>query len=109
MTPNSRFASFAFSASVNSSRNAPASAIGAFAVLGVAFLLVVDHLLVEGEALVVQGVTHLVPLGPQVSFVVGVGDRFDRHLLADREAVALETDDLFRVVGEDADAGQPEV
>ena len=77
--------------------------------VGVAFLLVVDHLLVEGEALVVEGVAHLVALGPQVGLVVGVGRRLDRHLLGDREAVALEADDLFRVVGEDADAGQAEV
>ena len=40
---------------------------------------------------------------------MGVGGRLDRHLLGDREAVALEADDLFRVVGEDADAGQAEV
>ena len=57
----------------------------------------------------VQRVAHLVALGPQVGLVVGVGCGFDRHLLADREAVALEPDDLLRVVGEDADAGQAEV
>ena len=76
---------------------------------GVALLLVVDHLLVEGEALVVQRVAHLVALGAQVGLVVGVGGGLDRHLLGDREPVALEADDLFRVVGEDADAGQAEV
>ena len=68
-----------------------------------------DHFLVEGKPLVVQRVAHLVALGAQVGLVVGVGDRFDRHLLGDREAVALEPDDLFRVFGEDADAGQAEV
>ena len=40
---------------------------------GVALLLVVDHLLVEGEALMVQCVAQLVALGPQVGLVVGVG------------------------------------
>ena len=68
-----------------------------------------DHLLVERQALVVQRVAHLVALGAQVGLVVGVGGRLDRHLLGDREPVALEADDLFRVVGEDADAGQAEV
>src|ERR1043166_8542875 len=87
------------SASLNSSRKAPASAIPA---LRVALGLVVEHLLVERQALVVQRVAELVALGPQVSLVVGVGRRFDRHLLGYREAVALEANDLFRVVGEDA-------
>src|SRR6478735_7158485 len=99
MTANSRPDSAPFSSSRNSSRNAPASAIavlGALAVLGVALLLVVDHLLVEGEALVVQRVAHLVALGAQVGLVVGVGHGLDRHLLSDREAVALEADDLLR-------------
>ena len=45
----------------------------------------------------------------EVGLVVRVGDRADRHLLGDREPVALEPEDLLRVVGEDADAGQAEV
>ena len=57
----------------------------------------------------VQRVAKLVSLGPQVVLVVGVGRGLDRHLLADRQPVSLQPDDLFRVVGEDADAGQTEV
>ena len=50
-----------------------------------------------------------VALRPQVGLVVRVGDRLDRHLVGDREPVALEAEDLLRVVGEDPDARQPEV
>ncbi len=56
-----------------------------------------------------QRVAELVALGAQVVLVVGIGHGLDRKLLGDREPVALEADDLFRVVGEDPDAGQAEV
>ena len=71
--------------------------------------LVVDHLLVQREALVVQRVAHAVALGAQVGLVVRVGGVLDRHLRRDRQPVALQPADLLRVVGEDADARQPEV
>src|SRR5260370_1010529 len=48
---------------------------------GVGLLLVVDHLLVEGQPLVVERVPELVALGAQVGLVVGVGGGLDRHLL----------------------------
>ena len=73
------------SSSVNVSRKAPASDIKPPAShcaagtrpppcvrrgrCGVALLLVVEHLLVEGEALVVEDVAHLVALGPEVALV----------------------------------------
>ena len=72
-------------------------------------MLGVQHLLVERQRLVVERVAHPVALGAQVRLVVRVGRVHDRHLLGDRQAVALEAADLLRVVGEDADARQPEV
>ena len=72
-------------------------------------MLGVDELLVERQRLVVERVAHAVALGPQVLLVVRVGRVHDRHLLGDRQAVALQPADLLRVVREDADAGEPEV
>src|SRR6266516_1812462 len=56
-----------------------------------------------------EGVAEPVALGPQVLLVVRVRDGLDGHLVGDREAVALEPVDLLRIVGEDADAREPEV
>ena len=77
--------------------------------LRVLALLVVEHLLVDVEALMVQRVAHAVALGTQVVLVVRVGDVLDRDLLAHRQAVALQAADLLRVVREDADRAQAEV
>src|SRR3954453_7321496 len=82
---------------------------GLAAVLLVLAVLLVEQLLVEGQALVVERVAHPVALGVQVGLVVRVGNGLDRHLVGDREAVALQTEDLLRVVGEDADARQPKI
>src|SRR5829696_2274130 len=45
----------------------------------------------------------------QIPPVLSVGRNLDRHLLDDREAEALEADDLLRVVREDADRREAEV
>src|SRR5215213_2119985 len=79
------------------------------AALRLALLLVVDQLLVERQALVMERVPEALALGAQVLLVVGIGNRLDRDLVADREAVALEAVDLLRVVGEDPDTGEPQV
>src|SRR5262245_12394912 len=79
------------------------------AALLVLAVLLVEELLVERQSLVMERVTHPVALGAQVGLVVRVGDGLDRHLVADREAVALQPQDLLRIVREDADAGEAEV
>ena len=56
-----------------------------------------------------EDVAELVPLGAQVRLVVRVGDVRDRDLVGDRQPVAGQAGDLLGVVGEDADARQPEV
>src|SRR5438067_11569184 len=76
------------------------------AVLLVLPMLLVNQLLVERQSLMVQRVTETVALRAQVGLVVGVRDGLDRDLVGDREAVALEAEDLLRVVGEDPDAGE---
>ena len=72
-------------------------------------MLRVDQLLVERQALVVEDVAEALPLGAQVILVVWVGHGLNRELVGDREAVALESVDLLRVVGQDPDARQPEI
>src|SRR5256885_951607 len=64
---------------------------------------------VEAEILVVQLVRKLVPLGHEVATVLGVGRYLDRHLLHDRQAVALQPADLLRVVRQDPDRRQAQV
>ena len=77
--------------------------------LAVLATLLVDHLLVERQALVVQHVTELLALGPQVVGVVLGGRVDDRQLVGHPQPVALETDDLLGVVRQQADRGQPQV
>ena len=57
----------------------------------------------------VQDVAELVALGPQVAEVVLLRRHLDRHRRGDRQAVALEPDDLARVVGQQADGREAEV
>src|SRR5919106_2183110 len=71
--------------------------------------LLVDHLLVEREALVMEEMAELLLLRAQVGDVVLVGGVLDRHLVGDPEPVALESDDLLWVVREQADRAEPEV
>ena len=66
------------------------------ALLAVGLALVVDHLLVERQALVVKRVPHLLALRLQVVGVVLAGRVLDRDLVGDVEAVALQPDDLLR-------------
>ena len=70
----------------------------------IVLVLVLDHFLVERQALMMERVAHAVTLGPQVGLVVGVGQVLDRDLVGDRQAVALHARDLLGVVGQDADA-----
>src|ERR671924_561355 len=72
-------------------------------------VLLVDQLLVERQALVVEGVSEALALGAEVGLVVLVWNRLDGHLVGDRQAVALEPVDLLRIVGEDPDTGQSQV
>src|SRR3954462_10754148 len=78
-------------------------------VLLVLAVLFVEQLLVQRQALMVEGVAHPVALGAQVGLVMRVGHGLDRDLIGDREPVALQAQDLLRVVGEDPDAGQTQV
>ena len=79
------------------------------AILLVLAVLLVDQLLVEGQALVMERVAQLLALGVQIRLVVRVRDGPDRYLIGDREPVSLQAEDLLRVVGEDPDARQTEV
>jgi len=54
-------------------------------------------------------VAELVPFRLEVEFVVGVGGQAEGELFHDSEAVSVEPDDLFRVVGEEADLAHAEV
>src|SRR3712207_8695638 len=53
-------------------------------------VLLVDHLLVERQPLVVEHVPELLLLGLEVRLVMRVGRVLDRHLVGDREPVALQ-------------------
>src|SRR6185503_18179526 len=77
--------------------------------LAVAHVLLVDHLLVEREPLVVQQVAEPVALRAEVVAVVIARLVLDRDLVGHAQAVALEPDDLLRVVGEQPNRRQPEV
>jgi hypothetical protein len=59
-------------------------------------VLLVEQLLVEGQALVMKGVAHLVALGVQVG-LVGIAPTGSAPV-RDREAVALQPEDLRIVV-----------
>lgn len=61
----------------------------------------------EGEGS--EGVAELAALCFQVTLVVWVGVEAEGELLGDFEAVAVEADDLFGVVGEEADLADSEV
>src|SRR5262249_28340425 len=64
---------------------------------------------VETDALVVQPVPELIPLGGQIALVLLVRDDLEADLLDHREAEPVEAGELLRVVREDADRGQAEV
>ena len=68
-----------------------------------------DHLVVEAEALVVQQVAELRGLRPQVGAVVVPRGVLDWNLVGDAEAVALQADDLLRIVGQQTDRAETEV
>src|SRR5215218_2162671 len=61
------------------------------AVLGVLSVLLVDQLLIEGQALVVERMAEAVALRAQIGLVVRVRHRLDRDLIGDREPITLET------------------
>lgn len=52
---------------------------------------------------------HLLPLGLQVAFVVGIRLHLDGHLPGDLQAVAFEPHDFTRIVRQQTDGFQAEV
>src|SRR4029077_9336125 len=90
-------------------RSPPSPFVGA--ILGdrpVVLALGVQQLLVEVQPLMVKRVSHPLRLRAQIRLVVGVWRVLDRDLRAHRQAVALESLDLLRVVREDADRAEPD-
>src|SRR3954468_10184538 len=57
----------------------------------------------------VQAMAELRTLRAQVPLVLGVRRNFERQLLGDGQAEALDAGHLARIVREDADRAQPEV
>src|SRR5450759_4394433 len=68
-----------------------------------------DAFLLPEQVLVLQQVTHLVPLGAQVADIVVLGVHLDVLAAGDAQAVALQRHDLLRVVGHDADRRESQV
>src|SRR5450432_934382 len=56
-----------------------------------------------------QQMPQLLPLRFQIPFVVWIGFHFDRHLLDDLQTVALQPDNFFRIVRQQANGFQAEV
>ena len=68
-----------------------------------------DFILHPSTFIISNVVAHLVAFGFEILRVVLVGLELDGHLLDDLEFVPLQTDDLARVVGHEADLTDAEI